>query len=149
MVGSASAKTWSGGMLWGLQSRVRSLDSKGPVTVCPASGAMSPRWNDAMRGAFAGLSMNHGDAHLARAVLEGCAYALRDLVDRLDRWLHARLGDAGALLAITHAPIVRAAIVATLAAPPEACWRIDVPPLSTTELVSDGRRWTWRPARSR
>ena len=37
-----------------------------------------------MRGAFAGLSMNHGDAHLARAVLEGCAYALRDIVDRLD-----------------------------------------------------------------
>jgi xylulokinase len=48
------------------------------------SGAMAPRWNDSMRGAFAGLSMNHGDAHLARAVLEGCAYALRDVVDRLD-----------------------------------------------------------------
>ena len=43
MVGSASAKTWSGGMLWGLQSRVRSLDSNGPVTGWAASGAMSPR----------------------------------------------------------------------------------------------------------
>jgi xylulokinase len=48
------------------------------------SGAMAPRWNDAMRGAFAGLGMNHEDAHLCRAVLEGCAYALRDIVDRLD-----------------------------------------------------------------
>jgi xylulokinase len=28
--------------------------------------------------------MNHTSAHVARAVLEGCAYALRDIVDRLD-----------------------------------------------------------------
>jgi len=37
-----------------------------------------------MRGAFLGLAMNHTSAHAARAVLEGCAYALRDIVDRLD-----------------------------------------------------------------
>ena len=36
-----------------------------------------------MRGAFLGLGMNHTSAHVARAVLEGCAYALRDIVDRL------------------------------------------------------------------
>jgi xylulokinase len=54
------------------------------VLFLPAlSGATAPRWNDRMRGAFAGLAMNHGDTHLARAVLEGCAYALRDIVDRL------------------------------------------------------------------
>jgi xylulokinase len=58
--------------------------SDGVMFLPTLSGAMSPRWNDAMRGAFAGLSMNHGDQHLARAVLEGCAYALRDIVDRLD-----------------------------------------------------------------
>ncbi|MBS1863050.1 MAG: hypothetical protein JSS68_15215 [Actinobacteria bacterium] len=61
------------------------------VTFLPTlSGAMAPRWNDAMRGAFAGIAMNHTDRHLARAVLEGCAYALRDVVDRL-----AALGLAG------------------------------------------------------
>jgi xylulokinase len=37
-----------------------------------------------MRGAFAGLAMNTGAAELARSVLEGCAFALRDIVDRLD-----------------------------------------------------------------
>ena len=37
-----------------------------------------------MRGAFLGLAMNHTPAHVARAVLEGCAYALRDIVERLD-----------------------------------------------------------------
>jgi len=72
------------------QADVFSLAAQAPpgsddVTFLPAlSGAMAPRWNDAMRGAFAGLAMNHGDTHLCRAVLEGCAYALRDVVERLD-----------------------------------------------------------------
>jgi xylulokinase len=46
------------------------------------SGSMAPRWNDRMRGAFAGLALSHDLATLARAVLEGCAFALRDIVDR-------------------------------------------------------------------
>jgi xylulokinase len=61
------------------------------VTFLPAlSGSMTPRWNENMRGAFTGLAMNHDGSHLARAVLEGCAFALRDVVDRLDA-----LGIAG------------------------------------------------------
>jgi xylulokinase len=46
------------------------------------SGSTAPRWNGHMRGCFAGLALSHDAAHLARAVLEGCAYALRDIVDR-------------------------------------------------------------------
>lgn len=54
------------------------------VTFLPAlSGATAPRWNDRMRGTFSGLSMNHSQAHLSRAVLEGCVFALRDITDRL------------------------------------------------------------------
>lgn len=54
------------------------------VTFLPAlSGATTPRWNEHARGVFSGLSLNHGKAHLARALLEGCTFALRDLVDRL------------------------------------------------------------------
>ena len=37
-----------------------------------------------MRGVFAGLAMNHGRAELARAVIEGCAFALRDVLGRMD-----------------------------------------------------------------
>jgi xylulokinase len=48
------------------------------------SGATVPRWNDRMRGVFAGLAMNHDGRHLARAVIEGCAFALRDVLGRLD-----------------------------------------------------------------
>jgi xylulokinase len=54
------------------------------VTFLPAlSGAMAPEWNPAARGCFDGLSAAHGRGHLARALLEGCAFAMRDVVDRL------------------------------------------------------------------
>ena len=47
------------------------------------TGAMTPEWQAAARGCFYGLTPSHGSAHLARAVLEGTAYGLRDVVDRL------------------------------------------------------------------
>jgi len=58
--------------------------SDGVIFIPALSGAMTPTWNDAMRGAFIGLGMNHGNTCLARAVVEGCTYALRDIVDRID-----------------------------------------------------------------
>lgn len=54
----------------------------GLLFVPALSGSMAPRWNGRMRGAFAGLSMAHGRAALARAVLEGCCFALRDITER-------------------------------------------------------------------
>jgi xylulokinase len=56
--------------------------SDGALFLPALSGATAPRWNDRMRGSFAGLGLNHDRAHLARAILEGCAFALRDIVDR-------------------------------------------------------------------
>jgi xylulokinase len=56
--------------------------SGGALFLPALSGAMAPRWNERMRGCFAGLGMHHGAMHMARAVLEGCSYALRDIVDR-------------------------------------------------------------------
>lgn len=54
------------------------------VTFLPAlSGAMAPEWNVDARGCFYGLTAAHGPAHMARAVLEGCAFAMRDVVERL------------------------------------------------------------------
>jgi xylulokinase len=46
-------------------------------------GAMAPEWNGAARGAFFGLSLAHTRAHLTRALLEGSAYALRDIVQAM------------------------------------------------------------------
>jgi len=56
--------------------------SNGVLFLPALSGAMAPRWNGEMRGVFAGLAMSHTAHDMARAVLEGCAYALRDITDR-------------------------------------------------------------------
>lgn len=58
--------------------------SDGVLFLPAVSGATVPRWNDRMRGVFAGLSMNHGQPELARAVIEGCAFALQDVLGRMD-----------------------------------------------------------------
>src|SRR5262249_38819159 len=56
----------------------------GGLTFVPAlSGSMTPRWNAKARGSFTGLTMDHGPAELCRAVLEGCVFAAKDVIDRL------------------------------------------------------------------
>jgi broad specificity phosphatase PhoE len=74
--------------------------------------------------------------------------SVADLHARAAAWLADRLEGRGHLLAVTHAAFVRAALLAALSAPLEGFWRIDIPPLATAELVSDGRRWNWRAARA-
>jgi xylulokinase len=87
---SGGSTMWLAGSVLGVdQGVVFDLAGQAPpgadgVIFLPAlSGSMAPRWNENMRGAFTGLAMNHDGRHLARAVLEGCAFALRDIVDRL------------------------------------------------------------------
>jgi xylulokinase len=46
-------------------------------------GAMAPEWNGAARGVFYGLTLAHTRAHMTRALLEGSAYALRDIVEAM------------------------------------------------------------------
>lgn len=56
----------------------------GGVTFVPAlAGAMTPVWRPDARGALHGLSAAHDRGHVARAVLEGLAFACRDVVERL------------------------------------------------------------------
>ena len=56
--------------------------SDGQLFLPALSGAMTPRWNAGVRGVFSGLSLAHGRGHVARAVFEGCAYGVRDIVER-------------------------------------------------------------------
>jgi xylulokinase len=85
---SGGSTQWLAGLLGVSQVELISLAAgaepgAGGVLFLPAlSGSTAPRWNDRMRGVFAGLAMGHDPAELARAVLEGCTYALRDIVDR-------------------------------------------------------------------
>jgi xylulokinase len=56
----------------------------GGVTFVPAlAGAMTPVWRPHARGTLHGLAAGHDRRHIARAVLEGLAFAARDVADRL------------------------------------------------------------------
>lgn len=77
------------------------------------AGAMAPVWAAEARGAFVGLGAEHERGHLARAVLEGTAFACRDVVDRLrhlgvpvERVLLSGGGSHSALWAQIHADIL-------------------------------------------
>lgn len=58
--------------------------SDGVLFLPALSGAMAPEWNANARACFYGLSAAHGLPHMARAVMEGCAFAMRDVVERLE-----------------------------------------------------------------
>jgi xylulokinase len=47
------------------------------------TGAMAPEWIATARGCFYGLTPAHGAPHLARALLEGLGFAMRDVLARL------------------------------------------------------------------
>jgi broad specificity phosphatase PhoE len=59
-------------------------------------------------------------------------------------WLDDLRGEPGHTLAVTHAAVIRAAILAVIGAPAACFARIDVTPLGLTDLRGDGRRWTLR-----
>jgi xylulokinase len=54
------------------------------VTFVPAlAGAMTPVWRPDLRGSLHDLTAAHDRSHIARAVLEGLAFACKDVADRL------------------------------------------------------------------
>jgi xylulokinase len=57
--------------------------AEGLVFLPCMQGAMAPEWNGAARGVFHGLTLAHTRAHLFRAVLEGSAFALRDILEAM------------------------------------------------------------------
>ncbi|THF56709.1 histidine phosphatase family protein [Mesorhizobium composti] len=66
------------------------------------------------------------------------------VMGRVAGWLDDLRGAAGHTVAVTHAAVIRAAILAVIGAPAACFARIDVTPLSLTDLRGDGRRWTLR-----
>ena len=55
--------------------------SEGLIYLPYLMGERTPIWDSDARGAFVGLTSRHGRAHLYRAVLEGVAFAFRQMVD--------------------------------------------------------------------
>jgi xylulokinase len=57
--------------------------AEGLVFLPCMQGAMAPEWNGAARGVFYGLSLAHSRSHMTRALLEGSAFALRDILEAM------------------------------------------------------------------
>ncbi len=70
--------------------------------------------------------------------------SIPSVLERAAAWMTERGRDAGHTVAVTHSAVIRAAIVHVIQAQLPSFWRIDVLPLSRTELRTNGRRWVLR-----
>lgn len=64
------------------------------------------------------------------------------LMRRVQDWLAGEIEVDGQSIIVTHATIIRAAIIHAIQAAPLSFWRIDVAPLSVTRLSGAHGRWT-------
>jgi hypothetical protein len=66
---------------------------------------------------------------------------------RVGSWLDTLEG--GDIIALTHAPVIRAAILFAVQAPLASFNRIEIPPLTSFELRRAGHGWRWWPSSQR
>ena len=69
--------------------------------------------------------------------------SIESLTRRVGGWMEEQR-DAGHVIAVTHPAVVRSAIVHALQSPLQAFWRVDVAPLTLTDIRFNGRVWTMR-----
>ncbi|MCF8120372.1 MAG: glycerol kinase GlpK [Deltaproteobacteria bacterium] len=63
-----------------------SVEDNGGAYIVPAfSGLFAPHWRSDARGVMVGLTRYVHKGHIARAVLEACAYQTRDIVEAMNR----------------------------------------------------------------
>ncbi len=73
------------------EALAESLEDTGGVHLVPAFvGLGAPHWNPAARGAFTGLTLGTGRAHLVRAALEASAFQTAEMVDAMAKDLGER-----------------------------------------------------------
>jgi broad specificity phosphatase PhoE len=64
------------------------------------------------------------------------------LMERVAAWLDHQMNTTGQTVAITHASVIRAAVIHAIGAGPDSFWRIDVAPLAMARLSGQAGRWT-------
>lgn len=67
--------------------------------------------------------------------------SLAELCARVGDWLDERAGPDGRVVAVAEPAVIRAAVVRALDLPLAVFWRLDVRPLSVTELSGRAGRW--------
>lgn len=70
--------------------------------------------------------------------------SLQDVRIRVGAWLDTLHSRAGRIVAVAEPDVVRAAVIHALSAPEQAFWRLDVRPLTATELSGRSQRWNLR-----
>jgi broad specificity phosphatase PhoE len=115
------------------------------------AAAIDPALAECDFGAWAGRTL--ADVHAADAAAAtawmcdaGAAphggESLTAFCARVSAWLDVQAGRDGRAVAVTHAGVVKAAVVHALAAPVMSFWRLDVAPLAISELHAHDGRWT-------
>lgn len=70
--------------------------------------------------------------------------SVRELCARVTGWLDRTGLAIGRTIAVVEPEVVRAMVLHVLGAPETAFWRVDVPPLSATEIAGGPGRWNLR-----
>ncbi len=111
---------------------------------------VEPILRDCDYGRWAGLSFGQVEeqepAALADWIRDPAAAphggeSILSLIERVGAWLDAQSEVPGKTVAVTHASVIRAAVVHAIGAPPQSFWRIDIAPLSITSLSGTKGRW--------
>jgi broad specificity phosphatase PhoE len=133
--------------------RVLTAPSRAAIATAAALG-LDAIVEPALRDCDYGRSRGLASAEVAQRDPEGIANWLSDpdatpdggesltsLIERIGVFLGDSLTRAGATLVVTHASVVRAAVVVALGAGPSSFSRIDVAPLSVARLSGREQRW--------
>jgi broad specificity phosphatase PhoE len=112
---------------------------------------VEPALRDCDYGTWTGRSLDDVQAQDPKAVAEWIrnpeaaphgGESIVALMARVSGWLEVQKAAPGMIVAITHASVIRAAIVCALEAEPRSFWHIDIAPLSLTKLSANNGRWT-------
>jgi glycerol kinase len=69
-----------------IETLANTVDNNGDVYFVPAfSGLFAPYWRSDARGVIAGLTQFANKGHIARAVLEACAFQTKDIVEAINQ----------------------------------------------------------------
>ena len=119
--------------------------------VLSLDATFEPMLRDCDYGRWTGRSLDEVQTQEPEAVAEwllnpGAAphggESVLALMKPVATWLDAQNATLGVTVAVTHASVIRAAILYAIEAGPRSFWRIDVAPLSLTRLSGDASRWT-------
>jgi broad specificity phosphatase PhoE len=67
--------------------------------------------------------------------------SLLSLMQRVAQWLEGEKTMDRHSILVTHATVIRAAVIHAIGAAPNSFWRIDIAPLSVTRLSGNDSRW--------